>query len=176
MKENLKLGLLALIAVTLVINTWHQMGDGQETSSSNTTSSSVVANSNVAANPIADNTIQPNEPIVDARPKTSVEFENVEHNFGEVEQETQNKHVFKFTNTGDEPLVISNAKGSCGCTVPNYPREPIGPGEIGEIEVVYSPGKQQNQQSKTVTITANTSPETTVLKIFANVLAKNEEG
>ena len=79
------------------------------------------------------------------------------------------KKIFKFTNTGSEPLIIEDAKGSCGCTVPVYPKEPIKPGETGEIEVEYSPGKQQGAQSKTVTITANTDPITTTLNISANV-------
>ncbi|HRN42636.1 MAG TPA: DUF1573 domain-containing protein, partial [Vicingus sp.] len=73
------------------------------------------------------------------------------------------------TNTGSEPLIIENASGSCGCTVPTFPKEPIAPGKTGEIEVVYSPGTQQGAQTKTVTITANTEPITTTLNITANV-------
>lgn len=102
-------------------------------------------------------------------PTTSIKFAAMEHDFGTIEQDSKNTQVFKFTNTGKEPLIISNATGSCGCTVPNYPRNPIAPGETGEIEVVYSPGKQVNQQTKTVSITANTEPATTVLRIKANV-------
>jgi hypothetical protein len=165
MKENLKLGLLALIAVTLIINTWHEVNDDDVSDSH-----AVAAHSSNAAITPDNPAITPNEPIVDNRPKTSISFDEIEHDFGTIQQETENKKIFTFTNTGNEPLVISNAKGSCGCTVPNYPREPIPPGGTGEIEVVYSPGKQQNQQAKTVTITANTSPETTILKIKANVL------
>ena len=66
-------------------------------------------------------------------------------------------------------MIISNAKGSCGCTVPEYPIQPIAPGESGDIKVVYSPGTQANQQTKSITITANTEPATTVLRIKANV-------
>lgn len=102
-------------------------------------------------------------------PKTTVSFAQTEHNFGNITQESENKHVFEFTNTGSEPLIISDAKGSCGCTVPNYPREPIPPGETGEIEVVYSPGKQKGNQTKTVTVTANTDPPTSKLQIRAMV-------
>ena len=93
----------------------------------------------------------------------------MEHNFGDIEQNTTNPKTFTFTNTGSEPLIISDAKGSCGCTVPEYPKQPIQPGESGEIKVVYSPGTQVNAQTKTVTITANTEPSTTVLRITANV-------
>jgi hypothetical protein len=77
---------------------------------------------------------------------------------------------FSFTNTGKEPLLITNAKGSCGCTVPRYPKEPIAPGKNGEIEIVYKPGRQKNKQSKTITISANTEPDKTILKVKANVI------
>ena len=173
MKENIKIGLLALIAVTLIINTLKLDGS----SSSNDTpvaTSTVSQQSSAVAGNTANNTIQPaiqnNDPIENALPATSVEFAEMEHNFGTINQDSKNEHVFSFTNTGTEPLVISNARGSCGCTVPEYPREPIAPGESGEIKVVYSPGKQKDQQTKTVTITANTEPETTILKIKANVV------
>ncbi len=102
-------------------------------------------------------------------PKTSINFKQKDHDFGKINQETENKKVFKFTNTGKEPLLISNAVGSCGCTVPEYPKEPIAPGKTGEIVVIYKPGQQKGSQSKTVTLTANTEPTTTVLNIKADV-------
>ncbi|UTW64706.1 DUF1573 domain-containing protein [bacterium SCSIO 12741] len=91
------------------------------------------------------------------------------HDFGTVKQHTENVHIFNFTNTGSTPLVIEDAKGSCGCTVPEYPREPIAPGATGEILVKYSPGNQIGQQTKTVVITANTEPKVTNLYINAVV-------
>ena len=102
-------------------------------------------------------------------PATTIAFNDMAHDFGKINQDTENKKIFTFTNTGTEPLVISNAVGSCGCTVPSYPKEPIAPGKTGEIEVVYKPGKQKGVQSKTVTITANTEPKTTRLSISADV-------
>lgn len=102
-------------------------------------------------------------------PPTSVAFAETAHDFGSIKQDSQNTKVFKFKNTGDKPLLIESARGSCGCTVPNYPKQPIPPGQEGEIEVVYSPGKQKGQQTKSVTIIANTEPRTTVLQIKANV-------
>ncbi|KAA3652509.1 MAG: DUF1573 domain-containing protein [Bacteroidetes bacterium] len=115
------------------------------------------------------NDIEPATVIENAGPKTTVQFEEMEYDFGKIDQNTHNPKTFKFTNTGNEPLIISDAKGSCGCTVPDYPKHPIQPGETGEISVVYNPGTQANQQTKTVTITANTEPSTTVLRIKANV-------
>lgn len=102
-------------------------------------------------------------------PPTAVAFAETSHDFGTIQQDSKNTKVFKFTNTGDKPLLIESARGSCGCTVPNYPKQPIPPGQEGEIEVVYSPGKQKGQQTKSVTIIANTEPRTTVLQIKANV-------
>ena len=101
--------------------------------------------------------------------KTSVTFEKMVHEFGNVVSTSENKYNFKFTNSGDAPLIISSAKGSCGCTVPSYPKGPIAPGESGEIEVIYKPKGQSGPQTKTVTITANTDPANTLLTIKANV-------
>ena len=98
-----------------------------------------------------------------------MKFAETAHNFGTIQQDTKNTKIFKFTNTGTEPLIIEDAQGSCGCTVPKFPKEPIKPGETGDIEVVYSPGKQQGAQSKTVTITANTDPITSTIIISAEV-------
>ncbi|MBK9287511.1 MAG: DUF1573 domain-containing protein [Flavobacteriales bacterium] len=109
------------------------------------------------------------EPIQEG-PATELLFEAMEHDFGQVLQGSENPHVFKFRNTGDVPLLISKAVGSCGCTVPFYAKDPILPGEESEIHIVYKPGKQQGQQFKTVTITANTDPIQTVLRISADVL------
>ena len=102
-------------------------------------------------------------------PTTSIGFATSSHDFGKIMQDSDNHYAFKFTNTGKEPLLISDAKGSCGCTVPEYPKEPIAPGKVGEIKVVYKPGGQQGSQSKTVTVTANTNPPQTLLNISADV-------
>jgi len=108
-------------------------------------------------------------PPAPSGPPTSISFKNMEHDFGNIKQNTENPYEFVFTNTGKNPLVISDAKGSCGCTVPEYPKDPIAPGATGKIRVVYSPGTQEGQQTKNVTITANTEPQQTVISIKANV-------
>tara|TARA_Y100000996_G_C22291585_1_gene548322 strand:- start:85 stop:636 length:552 start_codon:yes stop_codon:yes gene_type:complete len=104
-------------------------------------------------------------------PKTNIKFGTDLHEFGNVDVNSENKFSFTFKNSGNEPLKISNAKGSCGCTVPNWPKEPILPGKSGEIEVVFRPSKGQagTKQTKTVTVSANTSPQNTILKITAFV-------
>ena len=113
------------------------------------------------------------EPVVPTGPITTMSFNEDTYDFGEVLDGEKVKHVYAFKNTGDEPLIISNAKGSCGCTVPQWPREPIAPGKSGEIEVVFdskNKGKVGGSpQSKRVTITANTDPVNTFLTIKGTV-------
>lgn len=113
------------------------------------------------------------EPAVPAGPLTTIEFGESTYDFGEVMEGDKVNHKYTFKNTGSEPLIISNAKGSCGCTVPNWPRNPIAPGESAEIDVTFdSKGKGKvggNLQSKRVTITANTDPANNYLTIKGKV-------
>lgn len=181
MKENIKIGLLGLIALTLVVDVFFT----DDTPSRRPAIENATPQSNVAANPAPNNVVNPinnpfeNQPpqqqtppkpkLSETRTKTTIKFAETSHNFGTIKQDTKNTKMFKFTNTGTEPLIIEDAQGSCGCTVPKFPKEPIKPGESGEIEVAYSPGKQQGAQSKTVTITANTTPITSSITISADV-------
>ncbi|MEM9990743.1 MAG: DUF1573 domain-containing protein [Bacteroidota bacterium] len=103
-------------------------------------------------------------------PTTTMTFEESTFDFGTVESGEKVRHTYKFTNTGEEPLVISNAKGSCGCTVPKWPQEPIAPGAEGEIEVEFDSKNKSGRQTKTVTITANTDGGTERLTITGEVL------
>ena len=89
--------------------------------------------------------------------------------FGLIEQGEVIQNVFEITNTGTEPLVISNAKGSCGCTVPNWPKEPVMPGETAQILVKIDSKGKKGKQSKRVTITANTDPAQTFLTVRGEV-------
>lgn len=96
-------------------------------------------------------------------------FDETEFDFGTIDQGTAVEHVFKFTNTGKAPLVIVDAKSSCGCTVPQFTKDPVAVGETGEMLVKFN-GSGKNQVSKTVTITANTESgkETIKIKAFVN--------
>lgn len=97
-----------------------------------------------------------------------------EWNYGKIEKASTGVRFFKFTNTGTAPLVISNAKGSCGCTVPSYPKEPIMPGAVGYIKVKYDT-KRVGAFTKYVTLTTNaTSNTSTRLKIYGTVEAEAE--
>ncbi len=103
-------------------------------------------------------------------PLPSFEFTQEEHDFGTITEGDIVDHVFTFANNGDAPLIISSATASCGCTVPQWPREPIPVGATGEIKVQFNSRKKPGIQNKTVTITANTYPKTSRLKIKANVV------
>lgn len=104
-----------------------------------------------------------------AGPTTTMVFDSYEHDFGTMDEGDAVTHVFSFTNTGSEPLILDKCKGSCGCTVPQCPKEPIPPGANGEIEVKFNSKGKKNNQTKTVTINANTDPGQTILKIKAFV-------
>jgi len=92
-------------------------------------------------------------------------FEKDAHDFGNIIQGEKVSYSFKFTNTGSSDLLITDAKGSCGCTVPEYPKNPVKPGDTGVIDVVFDSTGKTGQQNKKVTITANTVPGTVTLAI-----------
>ncbi|MBW2961813.1 DUF1573 domain-containing protein [Mesonia aestuariivivens] len=96
-------------------------------------------------------------------------FEEEMHDFGTINEGDVVEHTFKFTNDGDSPLVITQAKGSCGCTVPSWPKEPVAPGEQGEILVKFNSRNKPNNQMKTVRITTNTESGQEMIKIKAFV-------
>lgn len=166
MNNNTLVGIIAGIGLLTVVNTYMIFTNDSGVSYQQT--EAITPTNSLAATPSDAGNMTP-AVIENVGPKTNIQFAELEHDFGTIDQDTKNTKIFTFTNTGSEPLIISDANGSCGCTVPNYPRNPIAPGETGEIEVVYNPGKQANQQTKTVSITANTEPATTVLRVKANV-------
>jgi len=174
MKESINTILLVAILALTGYNTFFQGG-----SSSSTGSEAVAAETNNSDPFIAEAnqnnrnqpeaTFEPPKEEEPSLPPTSMKFEESEYDFGEIMEGEKVEHTFKFKNTGDKPLVISNAKGSCGCTVPSWPKEPIPPGGESEIQVVYDSKNKSGKQTKTVTITANTEPKETYLKITSQV-------
>ena len=103
-----------------------------------------------------------------------ITFDRIFHDFGTIKEGEIAKTVFSFTNTGENDLYIVDAIGSCGCTVPKYPKNiPIKPGESGEIEVNFDSNGRINLQQKMVKITANTTSGGQLLQIQAFVEPKN---
>ncbi|HLV40341.1 DUF1573 domain-containing protein [Xanthomarina sp.] len=98
-----------------------------------------------------------------------ITFDKSEHDFGEIEARENVETVFNYTNTGESPLVITDIKSSCGCTVPqDWSKQPLNPGESGHFTVKFN-GTGANKVSKTVTVTANTESGTETVKISAFV-------
>ena len=109
-------------------------------------------------------------------PQAQISFEEKVFDFGELPEGPKVETKFVFTNTGTAPLLISKAKGSCGCTVPIWPREPIAPGETAVIKVVYNTARRPGAFTKSVTLTSNAeNSPTTVLKIRGTVVKELEE-
>jgi hypothetical protein len=98
-------------------------------------------------------------------------FEATEIDYGKIEQDSDPYRIFKFTNTGTEPLLITNARGSCGCTVPSYSKAPVAPGATSEIKVRYDTHRL-GQFRKRVTLTTNVGDEPIILTIKGQVEAK----
>ena len=101
-----------------------------------------------------------------------VSFDKTEYNFGTVNEGDIVETTFVVTNAGKNDLVISNAVGSCGCTVPTWPKEAIKPGESADVFVKFNTSGKPNRQTKTVTLTTNTATGREVLKLTGSVIPK----
>jgi hypothetical protein len=109
--------------------------------------------------------------VVDAN-AGKFKFKEETHDFGEVQEGPTAECDFEFKNVGKKPIVISEAHGSCGCTVPKWPQEPILPGKTGKIHVTYNTTGRPGPISKTVTITSNAQTPSMVLRIAGSVKPK----
>ncbi len=103
-----------------------------------------------------------------------IKFEKTEHDFGTINEGEIVETVFSFKNSGKSELIITSAKGSCGCTVPEWPKEPIMSGEEGLIRVKFNSDKKPNLQQKTITLVTNTEQGKEILKIKAQVTPKSK--
>jgi len=113
---------------------------------------------------------QRDDEIKEGGPKLN--FDKTEHDFGVINEGDVVETVFSFTNSGNSELIITSAKGSCGCTVPEWPKQPIMPGESGEIKVKFNSSNKPNMQKKQVTLLTNTEQGKEILKITAEVTPK----
>jgi len=125
-----------------------------------------------ASNNTNNNTPQPE--VKPEGPLPKIDFTKEEHDFGTIKEGDIVEHTFTFKNVGEAPLIISNARATCGCTVPQWPKEPIPVGEEGEILVRFNSRNKKGNQNKTVTLTANTYPSANKIRIKANVLKEGE--
>ena len=100
----------------------------------------------------------------------AISFNNKIWDFGTITDGEVVEHTFRFTNTGTKNLVISSASASCGCTIPEWPKEPIAPGAEGEMFVIFNSDGKNGKQHKKVSVIANTEPATTVVALKGDVL------
>jgi len=127
-----------------------------------------IRNSDIIRNPITA------KGPIDSTQVAKIEFENETYDFGTVPQGAVVKHSFKFKNVGKAPLLIGSARSTCGCTIPKWPREPIMPGESGEIDVRFNTEGKKNAQTKPVFINCNTLPAEVKIYMKGNVTPKEK--
>lgn len=104
-----------------------------------------------------------------------IEFKEDSYDFKELSEGPQATHEFKFTNTGKEPLILSNVRASCGCTTPSWPKEPILPGKDGTIVVTYNTQGRPGPFTKSVTISSNASEPNKVIIIKGDVIKEDPD-
>ena len=143
---------LIFLLVSLVLVSCNSSSD-EKTITTDLVNSPLTANSN------AEKVLTPN-----------IEMLETSYNFGEIQQGESVTHDFILKNTGDADLIISAAKGSCGCTVPEWPKTPIAKGEEATIKVTFNSAGKSGKQNKTVTLVTNAIPNTKVLTINGNVI------
>ncbi len=102
-----------------------------------------------------------------------ISFEESSKDFGDITQGDKVENVFKFENTGNAPLIISNVAATCGCTVPSWPKEPIAPGKKGEIKVSFNSAGKMGKQNSVVRIYSNASEPIEKVSMISNVLPKS---
>ena len=108
---------------------------------------------------------------VDVADAPILHFEQNSYDFGKINEGDKVTREFKFTNQGKTPLIISNATATCGCTIPEYPKYPVGPGKSGVIKVVFNSAGKVGVQRKIVTITSNANPVTSEVYLLGDVKA-----
>ena len=152
MKSKIKMKQLIFLLVSLVLVSCNSSSD-EKTITTDLVNSPLTANSN------AEKVLTPN-----------IEMLETSYNFGEMLQGESVTHDFILKNTGEADLIISAAKGSCGCTVPEWPKTPIAKGEEAAIKVTFNSAGKSGKQNKTVTLVTNAMPNTKVLTINGNVI------
>lgn len=157
MKKYLFVSTLALATFMFSCNS---ESSAEEVSTEGTTETTVVEPST---------TTEPAVETAVATATTILTVDRMEHDFGKIPDTAPVETSFVITNDGDEPLLITNAQGSCGCTVPEYPKDPIPPGESRDMKVSFNPTGKEGVNNKTVTITANTEPATTIIYVKSDV-------
>ena len=127
-----------------------------------------------AQHPIQTDTTKQQNPEQKKQADADFKFVNTEYDFGTIEQGDSVKYNFKFKNIGKDPLIIYSATATCGCTIPQYPKEPIKKGKNGVIKVTFNSADKFRKQDKTITINSNGKTNPIVLHLKGNVNVSEE--
>lgn len=111
----------------------------------------------------------------DNRPGPRMKFNEEKFEFGDIHQGDQVEHVFEFENSGTAPLILTNVRSTCGCTIPKWPREPIPPGQKSKITVKFNSSGKMGKVTKVVKITSNAVDPINQVVITTNILPKKED-
>ena len=169
MLRTFKTSIMAVAVLAALASCQNSSSDVRDAARQNIENTGVQpANPNAAVDPAAQ-TQDPSAVPVPSGPTTVMEFEETTFDFGTVQDGEKVAHTYKFKNTGSEPLVFADAKGSCGCTVPKWPREPIAPGASSHVTVEFDSKGKGGKRNQKVTITANTNPPQTFLYLTGEV-------
>ena len=157
MKSKIKMKQLILLLVSLALVSCSSSSDEKKITTD-------LVNSHLTANSKAEKVLIPN-----------IEMLETSYDFGEMQQGESVTHDFILKNTGDADLIITAAKGSCGCTVPEWPKNPIVKGEEAIIKVTFNSAGKSGKQNKTVTLVSNAIPNTKVITINGNVIVPQKK-
>ena len=158
-----KFSLLVAVGLLVMTNACKKANGSENSSATDTIS---VRKPSVTVND--SNTPTVNTASIDGKYPT-ITFEHEEHDFGTIQQGDKVVYDFKFKNTGEADLTITSARGSCGCTVPEYPKTPITIGKTGNIKVSFDSTGKHGATSKTVMLLCNTKEGNKILTIKANI-------
>lgn len=158
--------LLYIFFATLLIASCRQNNDKKDNGLAEVRLDGKTSNADIVRMPVSAN-----KPL-DTSQIAKISFDETEFNFGTVKEGTIVKHTFQFKNTGHVPLLISDVRTTCGCTVPTWNKTPIAVGATDKIDVSFNTENKQNEQVKKITILANTFPSETVTAIMGIVEAK----
>lgn len=152
-----------LFTIAIVLGAMYSFSSCKSKSTENGQVSTDLVNNPASAN---GNEEEENIPVMLLEAET--------HEFGKITEGEKVSYSFKFKNTGKADLIISDAKGSCGCTVPQWPKSPIAPGGSGVIDVTFDSRGKSGMQNKTVTLITNAIPNTKILTITGEVSAQGK--
>jgi len=168
MFKSFRLAAIAVAAVAMLASC-NEDGSAEVREEAREAVTNTTAAATDAANAVTNAATNTAAAAVPSGPTTEMTFTETEFDFGTVTEGEKVSHTYAFKNTGDEPLILSNAKGSCGCTVPKWPKEPIPVGGSGEVVVEFNSRGKAGDRNQKVTITGNTNPAQTIIYLKGTV-------